>query len=417
MPVRKRVLTALDLERTSDRISPTSRRLSQRRSPAAQRGGMAATGGRQELSDATSSGSSTSADERDAGRGRREITQTKRSRFRLRKHLGEWRESAGAGRTFLAAQAVTKKTRRGYARALAQWESFVRKRGLPRRSAAEIDDALAGYFDECYFLGQQPSVGERVLAGIMDDMPRFGRFGDLKIPLSWRSLRGWRRLTPPRSRKPLPWPVWAAIAWRLAAARRRDMMLFVLLCVSGYFRPGELLRLRRGDLVPPARGILDGWSALIAPEEENRPTKVGNFNDSVNLSCSLMPWLGVLLADLHLAGSTAPAWKFTYNQFMLAFQTATTELQLARIVPYQMRHSGPSIDLALGHRSLEEAQKRGRWASASTMARYERHSRLAKEWDQLNVTQQQLFQQCADQLEAVATGRRHTCALQLLTRG
>eukprot|EP00974_Lingulodinium_polyedra_P083776 8111246-Lingulodinium_polyedra.AAC.1 len=57
-----------------------------------------------------------------------------------------------------------------------------------------------------------------------------------------------------------------------------------------------------------------------------------------------------LFRALHKKGSTAPAWHFTYHEFVRCWQVVRARPRLPTAVPYQMRHSGPSIDLALGHR-------------------------------------------------------------------
>ena len=364
-----------------------------------------------EMSDATSSGSSESAPMVGGNERTRIVAARRRARLRLRRYLDEAVNQKAAGRSFLETRAVSVPSRRTYEKALDDWRSYLEKVGLQPRSAAETDGAVADYFDEGFFQGRQPSTGERLLAALMDREPRFGRYGGDRLPRSWRALKGWRRMIPPRSRKPLPWPVWSALAWRLKDAGRLDMMLFTLMCVTGYFRPSELLRLRRGDLVPPAKHVLKSWSVLIAPEEEKVPTKTQNFNDSVLMDSALLDWMGPFYEKIHASDSTELVWDFTYSQYVVAFRRAVAELRLKDVVPYQMRHSGPSIDLANGARTMEEAQTRGRWAVSSTMARYERRSRLSKEWSVLTQAQRSLFTDCAEALEDIATNARHCCRL------
>ena len=57
-----------------------------------------------------------------------------------------------------------------------------------------------------------------------------------------------------------------------------------------------------------------------------------------------------------------------------------------------MRHSGASIDRATQLRSMEEIRKRGRWASSSSVLRYEREAHLASQWTALSASQRSLFQ-------------------------
>ena len=73
-------------------------------------------------------------------------------------------------------------------------------------------------------------------------------------------------------------------------------------------------------------------------------------------------------------------WDFDYQEFLTAFKRAAKDLRVPATCPYQMRHSGPSIDLADERRSIAEAQRRGRWSQPKSMGRYERRARLAAEW-------------------------------------
>ena len=190
------------------------------------------------------------------------------------------------------------------------------------------------------------------------------------------------------------------------------MAAFTLLCVTGYFRPGELLAVRRCDLVPPSDRALNSWSVLLHPEEMGRPSKTGVYNDSVSLDSSLT--MSPILEVLSDPADTSLAWTFSYPAYSKVFAKAVKELRLVHIVPYQMRHSGPSIDMAAGRRGLQEVQKRGRWASSKSVLRYERHARLGAEWSKLSPAQRELFGQCADHLEDVIHGRPHPLTLAVL---
>ena len=57
--------------------------------------------------------------------------------------------------------------------------------------------------------------GEKLAAGIMFFHPDYGRQGGLYLPRSLRCLKGWKKLSPSRSRKPLVFAIWAAIAVEL----------------------------------------------------------------------------------------------------------------------------------------------------------------------------------------------------------
>ncbi len=54
------------------------------------------------------------------------------------------------------------------------------------------------------------------------------------------------------------------------------------------------------------------------------------------------------------------------------------------IVPYSARHAGASGDRAAGVRSLGEIKKRGRWASDSSVKRYEQGGRILAQLQKLD---------------------------------
>ena len=54
---------------------------------------------------------------------------------------------------------------------------------------------------------------------------------------------------------------------------------------------------------------------------------------------------------------------------------------------YQLRHGGPSHDRRSRTRSLAEVKQRGRWASDTSVRRYEAHARLQQEEASLTVAQ------------------------------
>ena len=58
---------------------------------------------------------------------------------------------------------------------------------------------------------------------------------------------------------------------------------------------------------------------------------------------------------------------------------ATKELGV-KMVPYQVRHSGPSWDALQKTRTLAEIQKRGCWVSARSVVRYEKGGRIMADY-------------------------------------
>ena len=104
--------------------------------------------------------------------------------------------------------------------------------------------------------------------------------GAKKIPRAWRALKGWRKLTPGRSRSAHPLAVWAAMACRMAARGRMRMAVFVLVALSSYARPSALFRCRKFSLVRPVKQITSTWCLLLDAEELGVPSKAKEYDSS-----------------------------------------------------------------------------------------------------------------------------------------
>ena len=92
-----------------------------------------------------------------------------------------------------------------------------------------------------------------------------------------------------------------------------------------------------------------------------------------------LKWMGPVYKRLADDRSEQRAFDFGYPVFCRTFAQTTAELQI-EVVPYQGRHSGINIDLAMGLRSLGAAAKRGRWQSMKSVRRYEKAGRLNGSW-------------------------------------
>ena len=94
----------------------------------------------------------------------------------------------------------------------------------------------------------------------------------------------------------------------------------------------------------------------------------------------------------------------TPNQLREVQAEASVALRLSRIHPmhpYRMRHTGASVDFALGARRLEEVQRRGRWRQAKSLRRYEHGGRLNELFARLPTCVQQFAQHCSARLDSV----------------
>lgn len=96
-------------------------------------------------------------------------------------------------------------------------------------------------------------------------------------------------------------------------------------------------------------------------------------------------------------------FRFTHDEWKVAAKVAAARAGLnpLRRVLYQLRHTGPSNDAAEGRRSLGQIKARGRWASDSSVRRYEKHSQLARQWQKLSPAAQVFAQRCLSHVGAI----------------
>ena len=110
--------------------------------------------------------------------------------------------------------------------------------------------------------------------------------------------------------------------------------------------------------------------------------KTGIFDESILITDQ---FLYPVLQGLKVARQgSATLWAFTMDQLRVAFQSACARLGAGGSHLFGLRHGGVSHDLL--HRVLTqaEAQRKGRWASARSMRRYAKESRLLSEMHKVN---------------------------------
>ncbi|CAK0801704.1 unnamed protein product, partial [Prorocentrum cordatum] len=255
------------------------------------------------------------------------------------------------------------------------------------------DEALERYLDKLFFDGEPASRTNNVVHALMyhiDEVwaktPHF--------PRTRRALRGFRKASQTRSRDGCPWEAALALAHWMGRQRTPFMAnsaALTLVLFDGYLRASEGLGLGRDQLIPPqgGHGARRCWAAMICPEEEGRPTKSGDFDDTVifgDTSEARRPLLTKILQVLH---RTTEAGALVFDGLSLSscervFRRGTLELGLEnlRLTPRCLRHGGASTD-GLDDLPIVQIQKRGRWKSLASCKRYEKKGRLLKQLDRL----------------------------------
>ena len=162
-------------------------------------------------------------------------------------------------------------------------------------------------------------------------------------------------------------------------------------CLVGdacYLRPSELLGLDVAAFCLPQMTGGAGcqhFNLVVRSREAGQASKCGTFDDAVRLDrpTSIPSWKSLLyplLAECR-RNKSEWVWPFKHKEFVAAWRSAVEILGVPQYdSPYLLRHAGPSHDRALGLRTIEAIQQRGRWSTRTSMVRYEKQSRLQRNW-------------------------------------
>ncbi|CAK0855451.1 unnamed protein product, partial [Prorocentrum cordatum] len=308
--------------------------------------------------------------------------QQRRAARRLATH-GELRDTTeGPGITEEAS--LTLKTRGQYKRLLSDFQTKQNVVDLSLHPA-ELDAHVVCYFDRLFLEGKAPSTGEKLIAAIQYVVPVYNAKGMMTLPRATRSLRGWRRLVPRRTRRPLPWEVVAAIAVNLLRMEGLGMALAWLLMVDTYMRPGECLDLKTSQVLRATSQRHMALAAiLLHPAEHGQSSKVGAADESLIVS---RPWLSdILMMYVDARPSGSPLWNFSLKQMNASFIAVCGVVGISYLKPvlYMGRHSGASLDRLHNRLDLAEVQRRGRWRSMASVRRYEKRALVQGVYNKLD---------------------------------
>ena len=211
---------------------------------------------------------------------------------------------------------------------------------------------------------------EQLNAAVRFCVPGYSSHGKLSLPRSQRALRGWRRLAPMKTRRPLPWLVVTIIAFKFAE-RAIGMSLAWLLMVDTYMRPGEAIGLETWQVIPPTQQRhMTRAALLLHPDQRGIASKTGELNESLIIH---RPWLSDLLMAFVRQQPAGKLFNFTLEQMRRVFLKIAMHIGIGKWNPvlYMARHTGASLDRLEQRISLEEVRRRGRWVSESSVRRYE----------------------------------------------
>jgi integrase len=151
-----------------------------------------------------------------------------------------------------------------------------------------------------------------------------------------------------------------------------------------YLRPSEALKIRSQDLVQSDKWG-KSWALNLNPSETADPSKVGLTDESLLLDSPEVKYLGKALMKIRNLCPNLSLFQISYSNLLNHWKAALVGLGLKEdyAVPHQLRHSGASWDRMKRHRPLLEIKLRGRWASDTSLKRYENHARIAQLYEKL----------------------------------
>ena len=302
--------------------------------------------------------------------------------YRLRKY-GDLRDTS-CQRGILEQASLMPRTRAQYSDYI---EKFMRAENMDtlEELPTVLDAKMVHHMDRMFLEGKAAGAGEKLLAAVQYYVPAYGSRGEAVLPRAVRALRGWRRLVPSRTRRPLPWCVVAGIATGLMRKHGVDYALCWLLMVDAYLRPGECIGLRPSQLLKPtAQEHMTNMAIILHRAEDGVPSKTGAVDESLLVH---RPWLSTLLIKYaESRPESGRLWKFDLPQMREKFLDVCLDLELQEWNPvlYMGRHTGASLDRLENRVSLSEVQKRGRWRSTASVRRYEKRALIQEVYNSLS---------------------------------
>ena len=242
------------------------------------------------------------------------------------------------------------------------------------------DKSMSIYFLELFDDGASFNVASYSLFGwITLKLIPHGAERDM-MPLTRSALTAWKGSRIAKSRVGVP----PEVIFRFAAfCTSRDLVevgLIALLQYDLYARPSEVLSLRTRDLIQPVHSLCSKWGVIFGNSEYGERTKVGATDDAVFADSPHRAWCEKLLKKIHkqCSGRDEPVFLTSLASYEDACRKFSTAYKLPSgiFTPHVLRHSGPSFDVIHQHRSLQQIQVRGRWASLTSVNRYRKPGRL-----------------------------------------
>ena len=163
----------------------------------------------------------------------------------------------------------------------------------------------------------------------------------------------------------------------------------------------------------PVQAVNSGYHLRLFPTARLQGSKTYAADESVDMVIPWAPWFNVVCAALKEREPMELVCPWSFHGFLMEFRRSLRYLSLPRLVPYQMRHSGPVTDLARGYHTKAEVKHRHRWASDSSVNRYALKAQLAMHRKQLPTAVRSFLMDSEQHIESIVCGRLRPTGLGL----
>ncbi|CAK0886869.1 unnamed protein product, partial [Prorocentrum cordatum] len=295
--------------------------------------------------------------------------------------------AAAEGLTFLQTSRAGHGTQLQHQRAYTDFLDWSRGEKLRLSTVVDLDRALASYLDHLFFDGWNRDQGEKTLAAVLFFHPSQGLKRPGALEGSRAALKGFKKMAPGKTRRPLPKQGVFAIIGAGVFCGLLDFCLGLLVAWDAYLRlPSDLIGMVGGSLVAPARrSRINRWAILLFPEELPDRSKTGHFDEGMVLESDAAQSVSFALKALKSRSQAdKPLWPFSGPRFRQDFAACASLAGLEDVHPYQVRHGAASHDALFKVREFGAVQERLRHLSESSTRRYRKGTRYLAECEKLS---------------------------------
>lgn len=317
------------------------------------------------------------------------LRKRKRAIHREKLYAGQAKEKTLGTKSFLERRAVS--TAREVSYRLA-WEKFLvkarRTRSFNPQDLEKLDQAATNHLNRMFWEGDDLSAASTLASAVVFFTEGISRISQL--PKMAACMKGFRKLDPPKGRVPIPFPMLCRVCEVMTQNMQYQMALWLMTTWAVCARPGETLRLERRHVVKPSR-LCKKWIIVLNSGEHQgiqATSKVGESDEALEIDQEYLQWLGpALMKSTQSKDPSTKLFPFQMSAATQEFQKAVKFLQYDQhsvACVYQIRHGAASTDVLQKLRTLEQVQKRGRWATMSSVRRYSNGGRISQVFQELS---------------------------------